>query len=75
MEDQSKDVIHLYANEDCINMIESALDTCDFDIRQDCRPKIEDLDNFKRLLRNEVDEALYTKLDSFISMYLKFYNN
>ena len=47
MEDQSKDVIHLYANEDCINMIESALDTCDFDIRQDCRPKIEDLNNFK----------------------------
>lgn len=75
MEDQSKDVIHLYVNEDCMNMIESALDTCDFDIRQDYRPKIEDLDNFKRLLRNEVDEALYSKLDSFISMYLKFYNN
>ena len=68
--EHSPDIIHL------ANTIELQLflDNSDINIIYDNRPKIEDLDLFKRQLRDEVDEATYNKLESFIENYLKFYN-
>lgn len=63
---QSKYVYHIYTDSiDDIDYID-----CEFDTRT----KIEDLDKFKRELRDEVDEATFNKLDAFIDNYLKFEN-
>lgn len=43
-------------------------------VMYDNRPKIEDLNLFKRQLRDEVDDDTYKKLEDFIENYLKFYN-
>lgn len=63
---QSMHVYHIYTDSiDDIDYID-----CEFDTRT----KIEDLDKFKRELRDEVDEATFNKLDAFIDNYLKFEN-
>ena len=54
--------------------LKSFLEFTDMNIMYDNRPKIEDLDLFRRQLRDEVDESTYKKLDDFIENYLKFYN-
>ena len=63
---QSMHVYHIYTDSiDDIDYID-----CEFDTRT----KIEDLDKFKKELRDEVDEATFNKLDAFIDNYLKFEN-
>ena len=68
--EQSPNIIHLVSTWE----VNSFLEFADIDIMYDNRPKIEDLDLFKRQLREEVDDNTYKKLDSFIENYLKFYN-
>lgn len=68
--EQSPDTIHL-ANTWELN---SFLEFTDMYIMYDNRPKIEDLNLFKRQLRDEVDDDTYKKLEDFIENYLKFYN-
>lgn len=69
MANQSKRVSHYFYNEE----IENTLDYCDFDLEYDTRPKIEDLDLFRREL--ERANLMNSKLDEFIDNYLKFNND
>lgn len=71
MDDQSKYIYHIKATEELSMLFE----TCDCNVEYDNRPKIEDLDKFKRALRDEFDEAIYNKIESIIDNYLKFYND
>ena len=68
--EQSPDTIHLVNTWELKNFLEFT----DMYIMYDNRPKIEDLDLFKRQLRDEVDDDTYKKLEDFIENYLKFYN-
>ena len=68
--EQSPDTIHLVNTWEVNTFLEFA----DIDVIYDNRPKIEDLDLFKRQLRDEVDDNTYKKLEDFIENYLKFYN-
>ena len=72
MSGQSKEVYHIYAKPPFSDFMEidSGLD-CEFDDRD----KIEDLENFKRYIRNEMDEAQYTRFLGNLETYLKFYND
>lgn len=68
--EQSPDTVHLVNTKELQDFLEST-DMC---IIYDDRLKIEDLNLFKRQLKNEVDDKTYKKLESFIENYLKFYN-
>ena len=68
--EQSPDTIHLVNTWE----LKSFLEFTDMYIMYDNRPKIEDLNLFKRQLRDEVDDDTYKKLEDFIENYLKFYN-
>lgn len=68
--EQSPDTIHLANTWE----LKSFLEFTDMYIMYDNRPKIEDLNLFKRQLRDEVDDDTYKKLEDFIENYLKFYN-
>ena len=72
MSGQSKDVYHIYAKPPFSDFMEI---DCGLDFEFDDRDKIEDLENFKRYIRNEVDEAVYNKFLSILDNYLKFYND
>lgn len=68
--EQSPDTIHLVNTWE----LNSFLEFTDMYVMYDNRPKIEDLNLFKRQLRDEVDDDTYKKLEDFIENYLKFYN-
>lgn len=68
--EQSPDTVHLVNTRELQDFLEST----DMYIIYDDRLKIEDLNLFKRQLKNEVDDKTYKKLESFIENYLKFYN-
>lgn len=72
MSGQSKDVYHIYAKPPFSDFMEI---DCGLDFEFDDRDKIEDLENFKRYIRSEVDEAVYNKFLSILDNYLKFYND
>lgn len=72
MSGQSKDVYHIYAKPPFSDFMEI---DCGLDFEFDDRDKIEDLENFKRYIRNELNEAVYNKFLSILDNYLKFYND
>lgn len=66
MQNQSNYVYHIYMN---------SLDKLSYEYDLDTRSKIEDVDKFKREVRNILDKDTFKQLDAFIDNYLKFEND
>ena len=71
MSGQSDDIYHLIASQDLVNF----LDYMDPDVEYDFRDKIEDVDKYKRELRDILDEETYKKVEEHLENYMKFNNN
>lgn len=66
MQNQSNYVYHIYMN---------SLEELPYEYDLDTRSKIEDVDKFKREVRNILDKDTFKQLDTFIDNYLKFEND
>lgn len=66
MQNQSNYVYHIYMN---------SLEALPYEHDLDTRSKIEDVDKFKREVRNILDKDTFKQLDTFIDNYLKFEND
>lgn len=66
MQNQSNYVYHIYMN---------SLEELPYEYDLDTRSKIEDVDKFKREIRNILDKDTFKQLDTFIDNYMKFEND